>query len=160
VCEEIASYLAVRYPKLFRIERSAEASDDEKTAQPSTADNGDSFSGQETGRVKVIELLSTGERWDLDRDDPMLVAGLLQMDDLAIMVEGEVLVSFRKQEERPLSLRPIISQVLTSNIIFKPATCALLVRRDFRCLMLFGRDRAEDMQGFGDLKTRLVFRCG
>jgi Protein of unknown function (DUF3445) len=85
VCEEIASYLSVRYPNLFRIERVLDGVEGDKKVP---AGGGDSFSGQQVGRVKTVELLSTGEKWDLARDDPMLVAGLLQMDDLAIMVEG------------------------------------------------------------------------
>lgn len=48
---------------------------------------GDSIVGKDGGRVKTVEILPTGDKWDLDVDDPMLVAGLLA-EDLAIMVEG------------------------------------------------------------------------
>jgi Haem-dependent oxidative N-demethylase, alpha subunit-like len=48
---------------------------------------GDSIVGKYGGRVKTVEILPTGDKWDLDVDDPMLVAGLLA-EDLAIMVEG------------------------------------------------------------------------
>ncbi|KAF8525830.1 hypothetical protein BU17DRAFT_41493 [Hysterangium stoloniferum] len=60
-CTELSAYLAKRYPNVFRVEHA--------------------------GRVKIIEILPTGDRWDLDVDDPMTVAGLLA-DDLAIMIEG------------------------------------------------------------------------
>lgn len=48
---------------------------------------GDSIVGKDGGRVKTVEILPTGDKWDLDVDDPMLVGGLLA-EDLAIMVEG------------------------------------------------------------------------
>lgn len=43
--------------------------------------------GRKGGRVKCIEILPTGDKWDLDVDDAMEVAGLLA-DDIAVMVEG------------------------------------------------------------------------
>lgn len=48
---------------------------------------GDSIVGKHGGRVKIIEILPSGDRWDLDVDDPMFVAGMLA-EDLAIMMEG------------------------------------------------------------------------
>ncbi|KAF8529810.1 hypothetical protein JB92DRAFT_2695822 [Gautieria morchelliformis] len=67
VCTELASYLAKRYPQVFRVHR---------------------VMGNEGGRVKAVEILPTGDKWDLDVHDPMTVAGLLA-DDIAIMVEGD-----------------------------------------------------------------------
>lgn len=70
--------MAKRYPHTFRVQR--------------VSDNGglgesDSIAGKGAGRIKTIEILPTGDIWDLDIDDPMTVAGLLA-DDIAIMIEG------------------------------------------------------------------------
>lgn len=43
----------------------------------------------EDGIVKHVEFIPTGETWDLTQTDPMVVAGLLQQDDIALLVEGE-----------------------------------------------------------------------
>jgi len=48
---------------------------------------GDSIAGVNGGRVKTVEIIPTGDKWDLDVDDPMYVAGMLS-EDLAIMMEG------------------------------------------------------------------------
>ncbi|GJJ08284.1 hypothetical protein Clacol_002494 [Clathrus columnatus] len=79
VCTELASYLAHRYPSVFRVERAYDSGG---------LGCGDSLVGPNGGRVKTIEIIPTGDKWDLDHDDPMIVAGLLA-DDLAIMMEGE-----------------------------------------------------------------------
>ncbi|KAF8529912.1 hypothetical protein JB92DRAFT_3106604 [Gautieria morchelliformis] len=78
VCTELASYLAKRYPQMFRVTR---------VHDQGGLGEGDSIVGKYGGRVKTVEILPTGDKWDLDVDDPMLVAGLLA-EDLAIMVEG------------------------------------------------------------------------
>ena len=70
--------MAKRYPQVFRVHR---VNDDGGLGE------GDSIVGKEGGRVKIIEILPTGDKWDLDVDDPMTVAGLLG-DDIAIMIEG------------------------------------------------------------------------
>jgi len=95
VCTELASYckwadgsldqatsyflsVAKRYPAVFRVQR---AHDKGGLGQ------GDSIVGKSEGRVKTIEIIPTGDKWDLDVDDPMTVAGLLA-DDLGVMMEG------------------------------------------------------------------------
>lgn len=65
-CTEVAAFLAMRYPHLVRC----------------TPD-------KETGVVRHVELLPTGETWDLSTSDPMAVAGLLQQDDIALLAEDE-----------------------------------------------------------------------
>jgi Haem-dependent oxidative N-demethylase, alpha subunit-like len=71
--------VAKRYPQVFRVHRVSDDGD---------LGGGDSIVGNDGGRVKTIEILPTGDKWDLDVDDPMTVAGLLA-DDIAIMVEGD-----------------------------------------------------------------------
>lgn len=85
VCSEMCSYLAIKYPNLFRV-----------TYAPLKPPTGEAFDIDATGnsfrqgeRVKIVEMLETGEKWDLDVDDPMTVCGLLLQDDLAIMQERE-----------------------------------------------------------------------
>ncbi|KAK4705129.1 hypothetical protein P7C70_g1080, partial [Phenoliferia sp. Uapishka_3] len=86
---EIASFLAARYPHLFEVTRATF-----QAAKPET--HGDSLVGEQGGAVRTVKNLVTGEFWDfnqLDKEDPgwnpMKIAGLLQQDDLACMVEGE-----------------------------------------------------------------------
>lgn len=110
---ELASFLSLRFPKLFTVERTPYIAVDSST-------HGDSAAGLQAGAVKVIHNLVTGDVWDLEaieREEgpdwnPMRVAGrespaeytvrqgavadplpaaladLLQ-DDLAVMVEDE-----------------------------------------------------------------------
>ncbi|KIJ52467.1 hypothetical protein M422DRAFT_223007 [Sphaerobolus stellatus SS14] len=78
VCTELASYLAKRYPKVIRVTR---------THDEGGLGDGDSISGKNAGRVKTVEIIPTGDKWDLDVDDPMHVVGMLA-EDLAIMMEG------------------------------------------------------------------------
>ncbi|KAM0746598.1 hypothetical protein T439DRAFT_329704 [Meredithblackwellia eburnea MCA 4105] len=85
---EISSFLAERYPQYYTITRRKYIA-----AKPET--HGDSFVGEEGGAVATITNLITNEHWDfeeLDRTEPgwnpMKIAGLLQQDDLACMVEG------------------------------------------------------------------------
>jgi len=78
VCTELASYLAARYPQVFKVTR---------VMDKGGLGGGDSIVGSDGPRVKTVEIVPTGDKWDLDVDDPMLVAGLLA-EDLAIMVEG------------------------------------------------------------------------
>ncbi|KAF8591105.1 hypothetical protein K439DRAFT_1381062 [Ramaria rubella] len=78
VCTELASYLAKRYPQVFQVQR---------VHDKGGLGEGDSIVGANGGRIKTIEIIPTGDKWDLDIDDPMMVAGLLA-DDVAIMVEG------------------------------------------------------------------------
>jgi hypothetical protein len=70
--------VAARYPQVFKVTRAIDKG---------VLKGGDSIVGRNGGRVKTVEILPTGDRWDLDVDDPMMVAGLLA-EDLAIMVEG------------------------------------------------------------------------
>ncbi|KIJ52601.1 hypothetical protein M422DRAFT_65033 [Sphaerobolus stellatus SS14] len=77
-CTELASYLAKRYPSVFRVHR---------VYDKGGLGQGDSIAGKDGGRVKTVEIIPTGDKWDLDVDDPMTVAGLLA-DDLAVMMEG------------------------------------------------------------------------
>lgn len=67
-----------RYPSVFRVERVHDSGG---------LGCGDSIVGQDGGRVKSVEIIPTGDKWDLDHEDPMTVAGLLA-DDLAVMIEG------------------------------------------------------------------------
>lgn len=85
VCSEMCSYLGLKYPQLFRV-----------TYVPLSEPTGEAFDIDSTGnsfvkdkRVKSVEMLETGEKWDLDVDDPMKICGLLMQDDLAIMQERE-----------------------------------------------------------------------
>ncbi|KAM0756363.1 hypothetical protein T439DRAFT_27473 [Meredithblackwellia eburnea MCA 4105] len=88
VLVEIASFLSLRYPDLLSVERHIFDEQDETTW-------GDSISGKEAGSVKIIENKVTGSRWNLDEAgepgswDPMVIAGLIVQDDLAVMVENE-----------------------------------------------------------------------
>ncbi|KAL1406723.1 hypothetical protein Q8F55_006127 [Vanrija albida] len=87
---ETASFLALRYPKLFRVERRRYAPADESTW-------GDSFVNVEDGAVKVVHNLVTGDVWDFDaieREEgndwnPMKVAGQLTVEDLAMLCEND-----------------------------------------------------------------------
>lgn len=72
------SPVAKRYPTVFRVQRVH----DRKGLR-----QGDSIVGKHGPRVKAIEIIPTGDKWDLDVDDPMTVAGLLA-DDLAVMIKG------------------------------------------------------------------------
>ncbi|GAA5902050.1 hypothetical protein JCM8208_006673 [Rhodotorula glutinis] len=87
---EIASFLSLRFPKLFTVSRTPYVAADSST-------HGDSAAGAGAGAVKVIHNLVTGDVWDLEaieREEgpewnPMRVAGHLLPDDLAVMVEDE-----------------------------------------------------------------------
>lgn len=70
--------MAHQYPSVFRVERVHDSGG---------LGCGDSIVGQNGGRVKSIQIIPTGDKWDLDHEDPMTVAGLLA-DDLAVMIEG------------------------------------------------------------------------
>ncbi|SCV70970.1 BQ2448_3732 [Microbotryum intermedium] len=86
---EMASYLAVRYPQYFVVNRFKYDAKDEYTW-------GDSLSGKEAGCIAVIENKLTGDVFDfaeiekLEGKDwnPMKVAALLTEDDLAVMCEA------------------------------------------------------------------------
>ncbi|KAI5476635.1 hypothetical protein MNV49_007413 [Pseudohyphozyma bogoriensis] len=86
---EMASFLAARYPQMYRVERRKYDAEKEETW-------GDSLVGKEGGAVKLVRNLATNEVFDFDEIErvegkdwnPMKVAGLLQMDDLAVMVEA------------------------------------------------------------------------
>ncbi|GJJ08191.1 hypothetical protein Clacol_002399 [Clathrus columnatus] len=78
VCTELTSYLAKRYPQVFRVTR---------VHDNGGLGEGDSIVGKGGGRIKTVEVIPVGDIWDLDKDDPMLVAGLLS-EDLGIMIEG------------------------------------------------------------------------
>ncbi|KAK4705384.1 hypothetical protein P7C70_g825, partial [Phenoliferia sp. Uapishka_3] len=85
---EMCSYLAAKYPDLFKVTR---ASYD--AAIPESY--GDSLVGDEGGAVRTIQNMITGDFWDFDELDkidsgwnPMRIAGLLQQDDLGLMIEG------------------------------------------------------------------------
>ncbi|TNY24390.1 hypothetical protein DMC30DRAFT_413325 [Rhodotorula diobovata] len=87
---EMASFLSLRFPKLFTVERTSYVRSD-----PSS--HGDSTAGKEAGAIRVIHNHVTGEVWDLEvveraegpEWDPMRVAGHLVQDDLAVVVEDE-----------------------------------------------------------------------
>ena len=86
--QEICSFLAKRYPHYFKVSRGKYEARLSGTA-------GDSISGKEAGSVTSITNFITGDVFDFDtlRNeegeawDPMKYAGLLQQDDLAVMVE-------------------------------------------------------------------------
>ena len=73
---EMASFLSLRFPKLFTVERTSYVRSD-----PSS--HGDSTAGKEAGAIRVIHNHVTGEVWDLEvveraegpEWDPMRVAG-------------------------------------------------------------------------------------
>ncbi|KAK4058076.1 hypothetical protein OIO90_000815 [Microbotryomycetes sp. JL221] len=87
---ELASFLSTRYPRQFAVTRSMYDIEKRETW-------GDSISGQEAGRIKVIRNLITGEEFDLMKIEneegpewnPMKVAGLLTPDDLVVMIEDD-----------------------------------------------------------------------
>ncbi|ORY88449.1 hypothetical protein BCR35DRAFT_301583 [Leucosporidium creatinivorum] len=87
---ELCSFLAARYPSLYKVTRCSVDAEKEATW-------GDSIAGKEAGAVVGIENSATGERfnWKEERDregdewNPMRVAGLLVPDDLALMLEDE-----------------------------------------------------------------------
>lgn len=85
VLSEMASYLAIKYPSLYRVEYG-----------PLKTPTGEAFDVDSSGnsfvkdlRVKTVEMVETGEKWDVDEEDPMKLCGLLLQDDLAIMQERE-----------------------------------------------------------------------
>ncbi|EJD54029.1 hypothetical protein AURDEDRAFT_180388 [Auricularia subglabra TFB-10046 SS5] len=63
-CSEVAVFLSKRYPHLVKCYRE-----------------------EKSGLVERVDLLPTGETWELSIADPMLVAGLLQQDDVALLAE-------------------------------------------------------------------------
>ncbi|KZT40124.1 hypothetical protein SISSUDRAFT_1044744 [Sistotremastrum suecicum HHB10207 ss-3] len=72
---ELSEYLSRRYPHVYRVER--------KPAQK------DDFGWYNEGEIKTIEIIPIGVTYDLERDDPMTISGLLIQDDLALMLEGK-----------------------------------------------------------------------
>lgn len=115
---EVASFLALRFPQLFVVERATYVAGDERT-------HGDSTAGVEAGAIKVVKNLVTGETFDFAAIEaaegpewnPMRVAGgahdcpsaalpvilievasaALLQDDLALMVEDEETGQYRFQ---------------------------------------------------------------
>ncbi|GAA6008821.1 heme-dependent oxidative N-demethylase family protein [Rhodotorula paludigena] len=95
---EVASFLALRFPQLFVVERATYVAGDEST-------HGDSTVGVEAGAIKVVKNLVTGETFDFvaieaaegPEWNPMRVAGSLLQDDLALMVEDEETGQYRFQ---------------------------------------------------------------
>ncbi|BGP17367.1 hypothetical protein JCM10213_003411 [Rhodosporidiobolus nylandii] len=87
---EIASFLSVRFPELFKVTRTTYV-----PGKPETY--GDSIVGEEGGAVVAVENCVTGEKFDFAELEakegkewnPMKVAGLLLQDDIALMVEDE-----------------------------------------------------------------------
>ncbi|GAA6021605.1 hypothetical protein JCM10207_005083, partial [Rhodosporidiobolus poonsookiae] len=85
---EIASFLSVRFPNLFKVTRTAYVADKSET-------HGDSIVGKEDGAVVAVHNLITGERFNFKEIErrmgpewnPMAVAGMLVPDDLAVMVD-------------------------------------------------------------------------
>ncbi|GAA5922548.1 hypothetical protein JCM1841_006196 [Sporobolomyces salmonicolor] len=85
---EIASFLSVRFPRLFGVARMKYDPADERTF-------GDSIAGAEAGAITSVQNMVTGETFDFEvleeregREwNPMRVAGLLLQDDLALMVQ-------------------------------------------------------------------------
>ncbi|EJU05041.1 hypothetical protein DACRYDRAFT_93402 [Dacryopinax primogenitus] len=74
VVHELAEYLSRRYPMMFRVERKQKREGD--------------WGWYGDGEIRTIEILPLGEVHDLDKEDPMTVAGLLVQDDLFITLEG------------------------------------------------------------------------
>ncbi|GAA5966359.1 hypothetical protein JCM21900_005146 [Sporobolomyces salmonicolor] len=85
---EIASFLSVRFPRLFEVARMKYNPADERTF-------GDSIAGAEAGAVTSVQNMVTGGTFDFEELEeregrewnPMRVAGLLLQDDLALMVQ-------------------------------------------------------------------------
>lgn len=74
LCLEMGEYLSARYPMVYSVERR-------------TGKAGSWFN--EPNEIRLIKIKPLGVEFDLDKEDPMMVAGLLTPVDLAIMMEGE-----------------------------------------------------------------------
>lgn len=74
LCLEMAEYLSARYPMIYSVQR-------RPTKQGSWFD--------EPNEICSVEMKPFGVKFDLDKEDPMVVAGLLTPVDLAVMMEGE-----------------------------------------------------------------------
>ncbi|GAA5851708.1 hypothetical protein JCM8547_001180 [Rhodosporidiobolus lusitaniae] len=87
---EICSFLSTRFPRLFTVERLPYIPHDSTT-------HGDSVVGKEAGAICKIENKITGDIFDFRRIEaeegpewnPIKIAGLLLMDDIVILVEGD-----------------------------------------------------------------------
>ncbi|KZT50556.1 hypothetical protein CALCODRAFT_180602 [Calocera cornea HHB12733] len=75
VMYELAEYLSRRYPQVFKVTRLPYQKGD--------------YGWYGEGQIKTIEIVPCEEVHDLEKEDPMTVAGLLVQDDLFITVEGE-----------------------------------------------------------------------
>ncbi|GAA5919541.1 hypothetical protein JCM6882_002909 [Rhodosporidiobolus microsporus] len=87
---EICSFLSVRFPLLFKVERASYDADKPET-------HGDSVVGKESGAIIAVETCITGEKFDFRQIEeeegpewnPMRVAGLLLEDGVIVLVEDE-----------------------------------------------------------------------
>lgn len=60
---ELSEYLSRRYPDVYRVERKPKEKDD--------------YGWYNEGQIHTIEIVPLGVTYDLDRDDPMTVSGIL-----------------------------------------------------------------------------------
>ena len=72
LCQDLAEYLSRRYPQVYRVSRSAVDHD----------------GWDNHGAITSISIPPLGVSYDLTREDPMTVAGLIQPTDLNILVKG------------------------------------------------------------------------
>ncbi|KAG9021529.1 hypothetical protein FRB95_001966 [Tulasnella sp. JGI-2019a] len=72
--QELAEYLCRRYPQVYEVKR----------ALPRANDYG--WYGE--GQIQLITITPLNVVYDLEKEDPMAVAGMLAQDDLALMITG------------------------------------------------------------------------
>ncbi|KAG8864862.1 hypothetical protein FRB96_003448 [Tulasnella sp. 330] len=72
--QELAEYLSRRYPQVYEAKRAA------------TKPNDYGWYGE--GQIRQITIKPLNVTYDLEKEDPMTVAGMLVQDDLALMIQG------------------------------------------------------------------------
>ena len=73
LCQDLSEFLSRRYPHIYTTQRS-------KT---------DRDGWYEAGSITKIEIPALAASYDLTKEDPLTVAGMLQQADINILVKGE-----------------------------------------------------------------------
>ncbi|KAH7140270.1 hypothetical protein B0J13DRAFT_637738 [Dactylonectria estremocensis] len=73
LCQDLGEFLSRRYPQVYSIERS----------------NKDTLGWYGMGSITKIQMPALGASYDLTREDPLTVAGLIQPADVNILTKGD-----------------------------------------------------------------------
>ncbi|KPM42696.1 hypothetical protein AK830_g3896 [Neonectria ditissima] len=73
LCQDLSEFLSRRYPQVYSIERSQK----------------DALGWNGEGSITKIQMPALGASYDLTKEDPLTIAGLIQPADVNILVKGE-----------------------------------------------------------------------